>query len=146
MQNFGKVAVLMGGFSSEREVSLSSGEGIVEALRSKGIDAHPFDPKETPLSELKAQGFQTAFNILHGTYGEDGAVQGALELMGMPYTGSGVAASALGMDKYRCKLICRCPNLPCCMKTVILMPSRPNWAYRCLSNRLTKAAASAWLK
>ena len=112
MQNFGKVAVLMGGFSSEREVSLSSGEGIVEALRSKGIDAHPFDPKETPLSELKAQGFQTAFNILHGTYGEDGAVQGALELMGMPYTGSGVAASALGMDKYRCKLIWSALGLP----------------------------------
>ena len=112
MQNFGKVAVLMGGFSSEREVSLSSGKGIVEALRSKGVDAHPFDPKETPLSELKAQGFQTAFNILHGTYGEDGAVQGALELMGMPYTGSGVAASALGMDKYRCKLIWSALGLP----------------------------------
>ncbi|ASK27588.1 D-alanine--D-alanine ligase [Neisseria chenwenguii] len=112
MQNFGKVAVLMGGFSSEREISLDSGAAIVEALRSKGVDAHPFDPKETPLGELKTQGFQTAFNILHGTYGEDGAVQGALELLGIPYTGSGVAASAIGMDKYRCKLIWQALGLP----------------------------------
>ena len=72
MQNFGKVAVLMGGFSSEREVSLDSGAAILAALKSKGVDAHAFDPKETPLSELKTQGFQTAFNILHGTFGEDG--------------------------------------------------------------------------
>ncbi|STZ76892.1 D-alanine--D-alanine ligase [Bergeriella denitrificans] len=112
MQDFGKVAVLAGGFSSEREVSLVSGTAIVAALRSKGIDAHPFDPKETPLAELKTQGFQTAFNILHGTYGEDGAVQGALELLGIPYTGSGVAASAIGMDKYRCKLIWQALGLP----------------------------------
>ena len=112
MQNFGKVAVLMGGFSSEREISLDSGAAILAALKSKGIDAHAFDPKETPLSELKTQGFQTAFNILHGTYGEDGAVQGALELMGIPYTGSGVAASAIGMDKYRCKLIWQALGLP----------------------------------
>ncbi len=112
MQDFGKVAVLMGGFSSEREVSLNSGAAIVAALQSKGIDAHAFDPKETPLEELKTQGFQTAFNILHGTFGEDGAVQGALELMKMPYTGSGVAASAIGMDKYRCKLIWQALGLP----------------------------------
>lgn len=112
MQDFGKVAVLMGGFSSEREVSLNSGRAIVAALQSKGVDAHAFDPKETPLSELKTQGFQTAFNILHGTYGEDGAVQGALELLGIPYTGSGVAASAIGMDKYRCKLIWQALGLP----------------------------------
>lgn len=112
MQNFGKVAVLMGGFSSEREVSLDSGAAILAALKSKGVDAHAFDPKETPLSELKTQGFQTAFNILHGTFGEDGAIQGALELMGIPYTGSGVAASALGMDKYRCKLIWQAVGLP----------------------------------
>ncbi|QEY23685.1 D-alanine--D-alanine ligase [Neisseria animalis] len=112
MQNFGKVAVLAGGFSSEREVSLASGAAIVAALRSKGIDAHTFDPKETPLGELKAQGFQTAFNILHGTYGEDGAVQGALELLGIPYTGSGVTASAIGMDKYRSKLIWQALGLP----------------------------------
>ncbi|MCS4534006.1 D-alanine--D-alanine ligase [Neisseria montereyensis] len=112
MQAFGKVAVLMGGFSSEREVSLNSGAAIVAALKSKGIDAHPFDPKETPLEQLKAQGFQTAFNILHGTYGEDGTIQGALELLGIPYTGSGVMASAVGMDKYRCKLIWQAVGLP----------------------------------
>lgn len=112
MQEFGKVAVLMGGFSSEREVSLISGGAILEALKSKGIDAHAFDPKETPLHELKTQGFQTAFNILHGTYGEDGTVQGALELLGIPYTGSGIMASAVGMDKYRCKLIWQGLGLP----------------------------------
>ena len=112
MQNFGKVAVLMGGFSSERDVSLDSGAAVLAALKSKGIDAHAFDPKQTPLAELKSQGFDRAFNILHGTYGEDGAVQGALELMGIPYTGSGVAASAIGMDKYRCKLIWQALGLP----------------------------------
>ena len=112
MQNFGKIAVLMGGFSSEREVSLTSGRAILDALRSKGIDAHAFDPAETDLAELKTQGFQAAFNILHGTYGEDGTVQGALEALGIPYTGCGVLASALGMDKYRCKLIWSALNLP----------------------------------
>ncbi|WP_107878433.1 D-alanine--D-alanine ligase [Neisseria animaloris] len=112
MKKFGKVAVLMGGFSSEREVSLDSGAAIVAALKSKGIDAHAFDPKATPLHELKTQGFQTAFNILHGTFGEDGTVQGALELLGIPYTGSGVMASAVGMDKYRCKLIWQAVGLP----------------------------------
>lgn len=112
MQNFGKVAVLMGGFSSERDVSLSSGRAVVEALKSKGIDAHAFDPKETPLGELKTQSFDLAFNVLHGTYGEDGVVQGALEYLGIPYTGSGVAASAIGMDKYRCKLIWKALGLP----------------------------------
>ena len=97
-QSFGKIAVLMGGFSSEREISLASGKAILAALQSKGIDAHPFDPAETNLAELKTQGFQAAFNILHGTYGEDGTVQGALEALGIPYTGCGVLASALGMD------------------------------------------------
>lgn len=112
MQNFGKVAVLMGGFSSEREVSLDSGRAVLAALQSKGVDAYAFDPKGTPLGELKTQGFQTAFNVLHGTYGEDGVIQGALELLGIPYTGSGVAASAIGMDKYRCKLIWQALALP----------------------------------
>ncbi|MDO5639454.1 MAG: D-alanine--D-alanine ligase [Neisseria sp.] len=112
MQAFGKVAVLMGGFSSEREVSLSSGAAVLAALQSKGIDAQAFDPADTPLEELTAQGFQTAFNMLHGTYGEDGVVQGALEAMGMPYTGCGVLASAIGMDKYRCKLIWKALDLP----------------------------------
>ncbi|MDK4565662.1 D-alanine--D-alanine ligase, partial [Kingella kingae] len=100
MNQFGKVAVLMGGFSSEREISLISGQAIVDALRSKGVDAHPFDPAQTELAKLKKQGFDIAFNILHGTYGEDGTVQGALEALGVPYTGCGVLASALGMDKY----------------------------------------------
>lgn len=112
MQNFGKTAVLAGGFSAEREVSLSSGAAVLAALKSKGIDAHLFDPAATDLSELKNQGFTVAFNVLHGTYGEDGTVQGALEALGMPYTGCGVLASALGMDKYRCKLIWQALGLP----------------------------------
>lgn len=112
MQNFGKVAVLMGGFSSEREISLISGRLIVQALQSKGIDAHPFDPAETPLAELKTQSFQAAFNTLHGSYGEDGTVQGALEALGIPYTGCGVLASAIGMDKYRSKLLWQGLGLP----------------------------------
>ena len=112
MQNFGKVAVLMGGFSSEREISLVSGQAVLTALREKGVDAYAFDPAQNDLSELKTQGFQAAFNILHGTYGEDGTVQGALEALGIAYTGCGVLASALGMDKYRCKLIWQSLNLP----------------------------------
>ena len=112
MQNFGKVAVLMGGFSSEREVSLNSGAAIVAALQSRGIDAHPFDPKTQDIVQLKALGFQTAFNTLHGTYGEDGTVQGLLEALGVPYTGCGVMASAIGMDKYRTKLVWQGLGLP----------------------------------
>ena len=112
MQNFGKVAVLMGGFSSERDVSLNSGAAIVAALQSSGIDAHPFDPKEQDIVQLKALGFQTAFNTLHGTYGEDGTVQGLLEALGVPYTGCGVMASAIGMDKYRTKLVWQGLGLP----------------------------------
>ena len=112
MQDFGKVAVLMGGFSSEREVSLNSGAAIVAALQSRGIDAHPFDPKAQDIVQLKALGFQTAFNTLHGTYGEDGTVQGLLEALGVPYTGCGVMASAIGMDKYRTKLVWQGLALP----------------------------------
>lgn len=112
MMNFGKVAVLMGGFSSEREVSLNSGTAIVAALQSKGIDAHKFDPAEKPLQNLKDEGFARAFNILHGTYGEDGVVQGALEALGIPYTGCGVLASAIGMDKFRCRLVWAGMDLP----------------------------------
>ena len=112
MQNFGKVAVLMGGFSSERDVSLNSGAAIVAALQSRGIDAHPFDPKTQDIVQLKALGFQTAFNTLHGTYGEDGTVQGLLEALGVPYTGCGVMASAIGMDKYRTKLVWQGLGLP----------------------------------
>lgn len=117
--NFGKVAVLAGGFSAEREVSLNSGRAICAALQSKGVDAVLFDPAESDLTQLKAQGFQAAFNILHGTYGEDGTVQGALTALGIPYTGCGVLASALGMDKYRCKLIWTAAGLPVPPYTVL---------------------------
>jgi D-alanine-D-alanine ligase len=102
---FGKVAVLFGGKSAEREVSLMSGGNVLEALRGAGVDAHAFDPAQRSVFELEREGFQRAFIALHGRYGEDGTVQGALELMGIPYTGSGVMASALCMDKVRTKLV-----------------------------------------
>ncbi len=104
-KDFGKVAVLLGGKSAEREISLLSGTAVLEALRGAGVDAHPFDPAEQPLENLIKQGFQRAHIALHGRYGEDGTVQGALELLGLPYTGSGVLASALAMDKWRTKLV-----------------------------------------
>jgi D-alanine-D-alanine ligase len=110
MSNFGKVAVLFGGTSAERAVSLNSGSRVLAALQGQGIDAHPFDPAERPLAELK--GFDRAFIALHGRHGEDGTMQGALELMGIPYTGSGVLASAVGMDKFRTKLLWQAAGLP----------------------------------
>jgi len=110
--DFGKVAVLLGGTSAEREISLISGRAVLEALRQRGVDAHAFDPASQPLWELKQQGFQRAFVILHGRHGEDGTVQGALELMGIPYTGSGVMASALAMDKWRTKLVWQATGVP----------------------------------
>lgn len=109
-QDFGKVAVLMGGVSGEREVSLNSGKGVLVALRNQGVDAHAFDPASEPLDALKA--FQRVFIALHGGYGENGAIQGALEIMGIPYTGSGVMASGIGMDKFRTKLIWQGAGLP----------------------------------
>ena len=102
---FGKVAVLMGGASAEREISLLSGNGVLQALRSKGIDAHAFDPAERELSELKTEGFKRCFIALHGRFGEDGTVQGALELLGIPYTGSGVMASSIAIDKVMTKRV-----------------------------------------
>ena len=99
MADFGKVAVLCGGRSGEREVSLLSGGGVVTALRARGVDAQPFDPAERPMDDLRREGFARVFIALHGRYGEDGTVQGALELLGLPYTGSGVMASAIAMDK-----------------------------------------------
>jgi D-alanine-D-alanine ligase len=102
---FGKVAVLLGGTSAEREVSLMSGAGVLKALRSEGINAHPFDPAERPLQALKDEGFTRAFIALHGRGGEDGTLQGALEWLGIPYTGSGVRASAVAMDKVTTKQI-----------------------------------------
>src|SRR5688500_15454678 len=103
--DFGKVAVLLGGRSAEREISLQSGKAVLDALRRGGVDAHPFDPSEQPMEALLQQGFNRAHIALHGRYGEDGTVQGALELLGLPYTGSGVLASALAMDKWRAKLL-----------------------------------------
>lgn len=112
MKQFGKVAVMMGGSSAEREVSLMSGSGVLAALQSKGVDAHAFDPAEKPLSALKEEGFARVFNILHGPFGEDGTLQGALEALGMPYTGCGVMASAICMDKWRTKLLWKGAGLP----------------------------------
>jgi D-alanine-D-alanine ligase len=112
MSRFGKVAVLMGGRSAEREISLLSGTAVLEALRRQGVDAHAFDPSKQPLEDLLREGFARAYIALHGRYGEDGTVQGALELMGLPYTGSGVLASALAMDKWRTKLIWQAVGVP----------------------------------
>jgi D-alanine-D-alanine ligase len=109
---FGKVAVLMGGASAEREVSLMSGSGVLKALQSQGVDAHAFDPSERDLGELKREGFSRCFIALHGRFGEDGTVQGALEMLGLPYTGSGVMASAISMDKVMTKRIWRFEGLP----------------------------------
>ena len=108
----GRVAVLLGGPSAEREVSLMSGTAVVGALRDRGVDAHPFDPAERDLWELKRDGFDRAFIALHGRFGEDGTVQGALETLGIPYTGSGVMASALAMDKWRTKLVWLASGIP----------------------------------
>lgn len=108
--DFGKVAVLFGGTSAERAVSLNSGGRVLAALTGQGIDAHAFDPAERALDELK--GFDRAFIALHGRHGEDGTIQGALELMGIPYTGPGVLASAVGMDKFRTKLMWQAAGLP----------------------------------
>lgn len=107
-----KIAVLMGGTSAEREVSLNSGNAVLNALRTQGYDAHPVDPKEVPVLELKHQGFERAFNILHGRGGEDGIIQGALEQIGLPYTGCDVMTSALTMDKMRTKMLWKGFGLP----------------------------------
>jgi len=111
-QAMGKVAVLMGGRSAEREVSLMSGTGVLAALQAAGVNAQAFDPAERELSELKTQGFDRCFIALHGRYGEDGTVQGALELMGIPYTGSGVMASSMAMDKVMTKRVWLAEGLP----------------------------------
>ena len=118
IQALGKVAVLMGGASAERPVSLMSGGGVLEALRSLGVDAYAFDPAERGLHELKSDGFARAFIALHGRHGEDGTVQGALELLGVPYTGSGVMASAMAMDKVMTKRVWAADGLP-----------TPRWAW-----------------
>ena len=110
--NLGKVAVLMGGASAERDISILSGTGVLQALQSRGVDAHAFDPAQRELGELKREGFDRCFIALHGRFGEDGTVQGALELLGIPYTGSGVMASSLAIDKVMTKRIWRSERLP----------------------------------
>ncbi|MEY4598815.1 MAG: hypothetical protein RLZZ445_1612 [Pseudomonadota bacterium] len=112
MSDFGKIAVLFGGRSAEREVSLMSGSNVLKALQQAGLDAHAFDPAEREIFELKRDGFNRVFIALHGRYGEDGTVQGALELMGIPYTGSGVMASSLAMDKVRTKMVWTTAGIP----------------------------------
>ena len=111
-QSLGKVAVLMGGASAERAVSLMSGAGVLKALLSQGVDAHAFDPAERDMSELKREGFNRCFIALHGRFGEDGTVQGALELMGIPYTGSGVMASSIAIDKVMTKRVWIAEGIP----------------------------------
>ena len=112
LTNFGKVGVLMGGRSAERDVSIMSGTGVLKALQSRGIDAHAFDPAERSLAELAAEKFDCVFIALHGRYGEDGSLQGALEQLGIPYTGSGVMASSVGMDKITTKIIWLSKGIP----------------------------------
>ncbi len=111
-KRFGKVAVLLGGESAERAVSLNSGRLVLRGLRDAGIDAHLFDPAERPLALLQHEGFVRVFNALHGGYGENGQVQGALDFYGIRYTGSGVLGSALGLDKFRAKLVWQQLGLP----------------------------------
>jgi D-alanine-D-alanine ligase len=123
--NFGKVAVLMGGSSAEREISLMSGNGVLKALRSKGVDAHAFDPKERDLFDLKREGFARCFIALHGRGGEDGTIQGALEMLGVPYTGSGVMGSAIGMDKWRTKMVWIADKLP--TPRYRILTGKENW-------------------
>jgi len=118
-QEFGKVGVLFGGRSAEREVSLMSGSGVLAALQSQGVDAHPFDPGQHDLAELVAQKFDRVFIALHGRYGEDGTLQGALEQLGIPYTGPGVMASSIAMDKVMTKRIWLSCGLPTPKFTVL---------------------------
>jgi D-alanine-D-alanine ligase len=111
-RRFGKVAVMLGGTSAERPVSLNSGAAVLAALQRQGVDAHAFDPANRNLGDLISGEFDRVFIALHGRYGEDGCTQGALELLQLPYTGSGVMASAIGMDKWRTKLLWRAAGLP----------------------------------
>ncbi len=110
--DFGRVGVLYGGRSAERDVSLMSGGGVLKALQEQGIDAHGFDTGKQSLAELSAQKFDRVFIALHGRYGEDGSIQGALEQLGIPYTGSGVMASSIAMDKVMTKRIWASQGLP----------------------------------
>ena len=111
-RELGRVAVLLGGRSAEREISLRSGNAVIAALRARGVDTTPFDPQANGIEELKSGNFDRVFIALHGRYGEDGTVQGALEMMGIPYTGSGVMASALALDKWRSKMVWIASGIP----------------------------------
>ena len=121
-----KIAVLLGGTSAEREVSLNSGNAVLVALRKQGYDAHPIDPKTFPVATLKEQGFDRVFNILHGRGGEDGTMQGLLEQIGLPYTGCGVMASALTMDKMRTKMLWKAFGLPVAEMEIVTKENRVN--------------------
>ena len=125
---FGKVAVLMGGTSAEREISLRSGQAVLDALLRQDIDAHAVDPGTDVIVGLQKAGYDRAFIILHGRGGEDGTIQGALEIAGIPYTGSGVMGSAVGMDKHLCKLLWRGLGL-----------ATPNFAILSSAEQLEKA-------
>lgn len=146
-----KIAVLFGGTSAEREVSLNSGAAVLAGLREGGVDAHPVDPRDVDITQLKKQGFKKAFIALHGRGGEDGTLQGLLELIQLPYTGSGVMASAISMDKLRSKWLWQGAGLP-------VAPSLPpgclltsnsklrRWVCRSSSSRAVKAPASGCRK
>ena len=121
-----KIAVLLGGTSAEREVSLNSGTAVLNALRKQGYDDHPIDPKNFPVATLKEQGFDRVFNILHGRGGEDGTMQGLLEQIGIPYTGCGVMASALTMDKMRTKMLWKAFGLPVAEMEIVTVENRAN--------------------
>ena len=120
---FGRVAVLLGGDSSEREISLLSGNAVLAALKTRGVDAHAFDPRDEDLSELIAGGFDRVWIALHGPGGEDGTLQGALEYLGVPYTGSGVMGSAIGMDKLRTKRLALALGVPTADFVVLTGPA-----------------------
>ncbi|WP_417658724.1 D-alanine--D-alanine ligase [Pseudidiomarina sp.] len=127
-KDFGKVAVLFGGDSAEREVSLRSGQAVLAALQAQGINAHGFDPAEQPLTGLIDQHFDRAFIVLHGRGGEDGTIQGALQYLGIPYTGSGVLGCALAMDKVRTKRVWQSTGLPVAPSAVIVRGKPVDWA------------------
>jgi len=122
-KEFGRVAVLFGGTSTEREISLLSGNACLQALLRRGVDAHPFDPRDKPLNELVTRNFERVFIALHGPGGEDGTLQGALEFLGMPYTGSGVMGSAIGMDKLRTKRLAQAVGIPTTEYMVLRSPA-----------------------
>lgn len=142
MSEFGKVAVMFGGMSAERSVSINSGTAVLTALIAQGIDAHAFDPKEMPISELTKQGFTRVFIVLHGRGGEDGTMQGALEVLDIPYTGSGVLGAALAMDKIKTKQIWKALGLPTANYAIV----DANLSSECLKQKLEQLGGVAMVK